>query len=547
MPLQRWVPPFPAPTGGPTSPLSTPPQAPPTPPPGGAVPNPTETPFLPGVAVPGWKDIVVLPGRPPSPGKEAWAEYFAARREARPPRLTPEQVAAIENRIQKMKDNAESAQPKWAKRYGELMTKIDDVQDFFSTLASLGRLILWAAPRLAPRLVPGIGIIILVSDLLNLFTFLGTVAFPFYAYLCGGPRAALAAGIPALVLKNALCKMVWTEALTNPFSRNARLLRQARALGRLPNVGNLLEILQTTQALWGFGLVLGGLYGMVMDLLFTLAGAGRPGAIAPHGSVPQSPATTTLTSRAQAMPPQQQYQAQQAARTLATAPLLAAQSDTLDDVEHLIHIQALLGAVGVVAEFFDVPETPAFMETALAGDFHAIGDGAGTYAPLLLEYAATQGEPGTWAVPGEPRVLSAEQLILQVGPQVTAALEAFLIPRRNTGEGMFYGAAVTQLTEQLWLMVTQNDHAFQFELSTDYKLLTAMMVDGYFPRKDEDPTRLWRFWTAARALQEARRPTLLYPADWLTLAAQAHIDLLKVLDPDAPIPAEWRSYLGTPP
>jgi hypothetical protein len=456
--------------------------------------------------------------------------------------LPPEVVHQIERRIARRHADETSNQPEWSKDWGRLMNTLDDIQDFLSTLATMGRLFLWAAPRIGARFIPGIGWIILGSDLLNLLGFLGTVLFPLWALICSGPRNALIAGVPAIVLKNVLCREVWKQALRNPFSREARLARRLRALGRLPTIGNLLELFQTTQALWGFGIVLGGLYAMMMELLFTLGGGGRRGSPHVADAVLYGPVGSRLAAKVAAMSAGERLVSEQAARVVSGAYGVLKHADVLTDDEHYAHMTALLGAVPVVAQFFADDDAPAFMEAVLAGEFSAPSMIGENLRDFLAEVPGVAAGLGTWPVPGAPRVMRGADLIPALAQQVMTGCEAFLRPRRNTTVATFYGAATCQLSEQLWLMIGQDDGAIQFRLSTDYKLLTALMVDGYLPRNGEDEGKLWRWWTAARALQEARDGELLYPADWVRLADAAGIDLLKILDPSAAIPEEWRGF-----
>jgi len=222
------------------------------------------------ITIPGWSQVIKVGPRTQIPAG-AMAEFYRAQREKRPPNL-PEDVALEIAFRQAVKEaNRTSAQPAWARSWGQIMTAIDNVQDFLSTLATLGRLFLWAAPRVGARLLPGIGWVILAADILNLMNFLGMVAMPLYSLLCNGPREAITAGMPAAILKNALCREVWTMSRLNPFSRQARALRKLRALGRLPGIGNLIEVAQTADNLFGYGLSIGARYGMVMEALFAAA------------------------------------------------------------------------------------------------------------------------------------------------------------------------------------------------------------------------------------------------------------------------------------
>jgi hypothetical protein len=561
------------------------------------------------ITLPGW-DSIIKTGPRVETTREDWAAYYAAQRAGTAPALSPEKLQSIGAAITARDAARYSNLPGWAQSYGMIMTAIDNVQDFASTVATLGRLSIWGsshvldylAPgasrelaglmaraaareaaattaaelatlkltdqafiaaaaraagsrvfqravlglgaRVALRAVPVLGWIITAGDLLNLANLILSAALPAYALLCDGPRAALAAGIPAVVLKNILCRQIWTNFHLNPFSRAARLAAAKKALGRLPSIANLIEVAQTADNLFGYGLSIGGLYGMVMEALFSATGA----AVKPESRLNADPALYSLglpgLSKAASMSESERWAYQGAARAAQAAVLVQSVHDDLPDELHVLTLTVAVAATSMMYEFFSDWDSDDLLAAMLprrwsAPDYAhpqsilADEDGAGVLQTV-----------GRWPVPGAPRELAGEEYILHFAPRITSALRSYLEPRRSTLGALYYGAAVNQLVENLWILVGAGADPLKWELTPDSKLLTGMAVDGLVlvPQQPEPP--VWSFWQALRLELEQNGGRLLEHEN-IERAAEIHgVQLIRLLAPDAPVPAEWSSYLA---
>lgn len=495
------------------------------------------------ITIPGWDQIIKLGPRLNVTG-EQWSEFYKAQRAGRAPNLPADVLSEIAWKQLVKEANRTSAQPGWSKNWGQIMTAIDNVQDFLSTLATLGRLSLWFGARLGLRAIPGLGWIILASDLLNLMNFLGMVAMPVYALLCDGPRAALAAGVPAAVLKNALCREVWTMAKLNPFGRQARAARAMKALGKLPGVGNLIEVAQTTDNLFGVGLSLGALYGAALEAVFAASGGFVGQATTINTGLVQASVGLGTVARFQALPAADKQVLGQAAKVLVGASALASQSDMFPDHVHLAHMAALLAAVGTVAEFINHPDTDEWLPDFFALPLPAPSEITRTAAAMLEGEGNVDAGVGRWWIPGNPTHATGDQLVTALAPMVTRAVSEFLKPRRNRPEMLFYGAVLGQVTENLWAMVDRGEDALRWELAPDYKLLTAMATDGLLIPRSAPEGAAWRFWQAMRAELDRRGGKLLDSPKVWELARAADVPLMKLLPPDAPFPVEWAPFFA---
>jgi len=157
----------------------------------------------------------------------------------------------IQSYHQKRKDQyirmLASPMPTWARNIGSVMTFLDDFQDSMTTLAVVGRIAARFLPSFLARAMAGpLGWIMTISDILNMIQI----------YRC-------------LQLKPTQGKK-FSQLLTekNPFSRRAKARRAERLRRVRPTKGELIEIAQTTDNLFGIGLSLGALVALPQDLAF---------------------------------------------------------------------------------------------------------------------------------------------------------------------------------------------------------------------------------------------------------------------------------------
>lgn len=566
----------------------------------------------PTISIPGWNQIVKL-GPAPVLVTADWAEHFKAEREGRAPKLPPEVAGRIGQLIAMREAGRTSAAPDWSRSIGQVMTAIDNIQDFASTLATLGRLVLYGAPsalnlivpgvsaelaekigleagrrhaaklaaelggrapwnasfiddaarvvarlvtrqallgigaRLLLRAVPVVGWVVLASDLLNLMNFIGMIATPLYALLCSGPPAALAAGVPAAVLKNALCREIWTQARLNPFSREARAARHMRSLGRLPSVSNLIEVAQVTDSLFGYGLSLGAIYGAAMEALFASTGPGSLGGASVNTNLLVGSVTGHYTGKIGVMRGGEAAVLEQAAEIARYGPLIAGHTDVFPDDEHLLHMATMLGAVSTVAGFFDGGDHQGLMAELLPKMWHAPTKRPRHMEHVLRGVTDDDAGVGRWWIDGRPRALEGEKLIPLLAKPVTAAVTDFLAPRRNRVEMTFYGAALNQITEHWWYLIGGDAEALRWSLSPDYVILTTLMVEGLLVRQGEHEGRLWKFWMALRAAVDDAGGRMLERPAILAAERAAGITLMRLLPVHAPFPEAWREHFRNPP
>ncbi len=143
-----------------------------------------------------------------------------------------------------------SPAPTVLKNLGAILTSLDDTQDALSTLSTIGKLAIHFAPRILGKAMLGpVGWLMTAADAINLAMVLGrTVTMPFM-----GGRDTKRAGEKAMG--------------ESPFAKEAKLKRAAKIAHWWPTIGNMLEVLQTTDQVFGVGISLGPIVGLLEDVM----------------------------------------------------------------------------------------------------------------------------------------------------------------------------------------------------------------------------------------------------------------------------------------
>lgn len=393
--------------------------------------------------------------------------------------------------------------------------------------------------RVALRAVPWVGYIILASDLLNLLQLIGMGASPLYALICQGPSAALAAGAPTLVFKRGLKRELTRRIHVNPVGREARAAARLKAMSGRIGVGALVEVAQTTDQLWGWGLSFGAIMGAVTEIGAALAGGPSEAGVRIVTPTLVTPQAVEIAGRIESRVAIERDAIRQAAGILQTAPVIMRVQQHFTTEEHLLHAVGVLAAVGIIADLFrdlDVDQ--------IVADYARIEAPApmrlGASSLDALREAGIDPESGrVWWLRNNPRTATLGAVMDDAIVQVPIAARDFLLPRRNTYEGEFYATVLGQISEHLWHLTAGHGHALHMRFAPDTALVYALTEDGLLVNANvDDPAPTWEFWRLAREYfgVDRRQPT---PEVWKQLAAQAGITLIPMLPPTAPWPAAW--------
>lgn len=583
------------------------------------------------INIPGWSDIWHGAARV-APLPENVTEYYAARKERRAPNINAADLREIQRR-ETVKDRmAQSAQPDYAQAMGSVLTAIDNIQDFTTTLAVAGKVSVWGLTkavqaifpgattgtatalaevaarragaiaasefaaevaaraaagelvaklalnnpaimaaarteaialaertafrlaferaalgigvRLIGRFIPVLGWILLAGDLLNLLSLLGMLATPAYALACQGGSAALAAGVPAALFKGAIKNESWSMHVANPFSREARATRALRAGRLIPTVSNLVEVVQTTDSLFGVGASFGGLVGLLNETLFGIAQLGDGQGLTVNTPGTAAPVSAEARKKFRAQHPRNQQLIMQAGQIATAAGAVWRVQDVFTEEEHVMTALAYMEAIALLWWFWhdlDWQESAAQLaDVPLEAPFNVAQDTrlwAEARGLDLRHYRR-------WWFGGAPVRATGRQYAEAHATAIPAALREFLTPRRNTITGAFYGAVVNQTTEYLYMLLENDPRFFKWSLTTDARLVSSLVESGWLVPTTADEAAVWAMWQLARAQLEAHGATSLTTEEWAQLAHRAGVQLLPQLPPEAPVPAAFAASAG---
>lgn len=193
--------------------------------------------------IPGFSDIIKFNTKPPPTEQEIYDYKRKAWRT-----LGLERYREIQKHMAKKKESfmrmMDSPTPTWINNIGTSMTLMDDVNDSLGTLSLVCRTLARMLPKAAARAFMGpAGWCLLGADIMNL------------------GMSVMRSPLAALGGKSDLSK----ASTTNPFCKEAKVMRARRMRSIKPTKGEIIEGLQTTNNVFGIGLSLGPIVGAVIE------------------------------------------------------------------------------------------------------------------------------------------------------------------------------------------------------------------------------------------------------------------------------------------
>jgi len=196
------------------------------------------------VNIPGFEDIIHI-GTLAKISDAEMAAHRTAQKYKVPSPLNSNQLRTLAVKKARFLKALASPTPSWVNNIASVAMALDNVEDGLVTLSVFGRLVTRYGPRGFGKLAIPTGWLMLGADMLN---FLNMISWATFA--ASGAKRKLE-----------------DLAERNPFHKKAKA-RRARKLQRTwPTFGEALEIAQTCDQLLGVGLCLGGIVGMLTDLM----------------------------------------------------------------------------------------------------------------------------------------------------------------------------------------------------------------------------------------------------------------------------------------
>ena len=203
------------------------------------------------IVIPSLDDIIIL-----KPFHELTPEEAARWKAKDYNSFTPERLEEIRaekrRRKAKFQNMLASPSPEIVRQAGAIMTSLDDTQDALATLATVG--LIAAKPiggQTAKTLLGPLGWILTATELLNLINPQTWIKLP---------KRDRPGG-------RALKRQIMDLTDANPFSKKAKAKTAKKVAKFRPSLTNLIEPLQVTNSVFGFGVSLGPIMGLAQDII----------------------------------------------------------------------------------------------------------------------------------------------------------------------------------------------------------------------------------------------------------------------------------------
>jgi hypothetical protein len=438
-----------------------------------------------------------------------------------------------------------------------MLTAVDNVQDFFSTVSTVGRLALWAAkwfaPKLVARAIPGIGLLLLASDLLNLLGFFGQISIPLYSLYCGHYAGTLPGTVPALLFGRALKAEAWSLANLNPFSRKARLARRLRSMpgilafggalgGRRGaamfdaaafkgSISSLAEVAQTTDQMWGRGISFGGIVGFITGGAYGIERWTRGENVKIRSLKSEHDLHRLLAPRLALLSSEEIQDRQRAAHVLIYAPFILRRMDIWGEEIVIQTLVALMGAIDLLQRDLKDSGWQEITSAEPVNVFLPPEAPLPVFSGLRDEIDNSGSDFSTWPIPGEPDALDLEAWLRIGAEDLPSALAKFLEPRRNDVSGMMLGALVDATLNRLWLMLEGDPDLFKMELTPQWRALSSLAESNRVVNIGHNPEAIPAFWAEAESLHIDVGAGPQTGKAWDAIAAKHDIELIKLRAP----------------
>jgi len=250
------------------------------------------------------------------PDDQEWEDFKSRKLKRENLKRHTEIEDLLESKRDRYRRILASPAPTWLSNAGSVMTFFDDVNDFAGTLGVVCRIAARFAPKLLTRFFLGpAGWFFLISDIFGLM--MSLLRLPL---ACIGMKRHFEAA-----------------ADLNPFSKKAKVRRSRKLRKVLPGKGELIEMAQVTDQLFGIGLCLGPLVGFAQDIVAGTVRTIRGEKVSWHGP-----------------PPKPRRHEQNAFRVLKFAQVVGLASDEFTEDEHWLIYACLNGATQILKAYRDI-------------------------------------------------------------------------------------------------------------------------------------------------------------------------------------------------
>lgn len=482
------------------------------------------------LAIPGWDDTIHL-GPRLAITKEQATEYWRATRRGFNPNLAPEIIAEMQRRAARLDAMGRSPQSKYSQSWGQVMTATDNVQDLASALSVFGRLALSVGPRIGLRAIPGLGAMVLASDVLNAVMLLGSIAFPAWLGICAGlaagTRAAAATALTAAVFKGAIGGMTRTGGKSMGWLIRGPNWTQKIAAG----IAIGLVTGQVTDSLFGYGISLGPIVGYTMGAAYSveLLARGEP------VEIRRSPSAEHFHPRVREkladVPTSALYDRVNAADVWAHAGLILDAASPASDQERLLAVAVLPAAAALLWQ--------DWKDTGWQDDGERLAGWRPETVKRTIEDVGWQDflQPGRpqppqdWPIEWGGRQYDPGAAANDAPGAISAGLDALAARLHGESEPAFVGASTVEAANNLWRLLLPEGSELRPALEPGWLALERMAALGLVPTPPDSIEQFQTFWNAVLHRVDVSASGMKTDAEWSQLAARFGIGLVHLQSP----------------
>jgi len=472
----------------------------------------------PQISIPHWDDVIRLGPRPVvSPEELELHKHF--ERAGLPSPLSPELQQAVADRRAMAKRIQNSAIPEYMRGVSAMMTVVDNVQDAALTLAVAGRIAVTALGRFGPWFAPAVAGMARVATMLNWLGLAIVIFGVAYAFACQGARDALSQArqnaLAGYLFKGLRAVVPRARGIPTPFpaagskgrhgvamfgvpsGREVSNHRASRWAKARPSFGELLQIGQVAYDHLGYGLALGAIIGMSSETAYAQARRAQGETVTIRSPDVSHVLELLLRSTLAGYNSGALWHRQQCARAIGSAPFILRDpwswGDELYALTWVVYYACLEPIMG---DLEGVPWRDPVIARLGSAAWTPFADPDPVTVSLLEELELPPAEP-VWPIAGNPRELTAERLVVELGKEIGDALRRWLEEAPNEPLRRFVAEMSMNVCERVWYFLEGANDWPAWRLSPATAVWESLFLAARWPVLSDPPELIQAAWSAS--------------------------------------------------
>lgn len=513
----------------------------------------------PRISIPHWDDVIRLGPRETVTREEYDLHRHFVRHGLTSP-LSPDKQQAIADRKAMFERINNSAIPEYQRGVATMATVVDNVQDAALTIAVAGRIGMTALGRVGTWMAPAVaafGRLALALNWLGLAVQLLGVA---YALVCQGPRDAVSqarsqalagllftgvrktiprlSGLPTPVPFAGSKGRHGVATFGVPSGRTVANRRASRWAKAMPSFGELLQAGQVAYDHLGYGLALGAVIGMSSETAYAQARLAAGEKVTIRSPDVNHALALLLRSRLAGMNRGALWWRWQCARAVGSVPVILRDPWSFGpELYALSWIVFYAGLEPMMTDLEGLPWRELVIARLSTAAWTPFPDPDPVTAQLLAELELDQA-PAVWPLSGNPRELTAERLVVDVGKEIGDALRRWLEEDPLDPLRRFVAELAMNCTERVWVFLEGAVDWPAWKLSPFSAVWESMFLAERWPILSDPPALLQAAWANSEQwIRDHERP-MIPPAELDRIWSDAGTPLLRLTSDAAAIAPE---------